>query len=223
MRIPAPPAGLVLLTIAGLAFAPPARAAGDEPDRGRPAEAPAQSAEAIQAPAAPLLPADGLPYGPLELLTLNPVDPLDRGSDLTDAGLDAAPAMPSALEEAKLAMARAAVEASRAAGTLYVIGPQPAALAPPEMQRAAKLDRLRSQPPVPMPDLAGPAGVGGGLEPLQLIGPSAPSAEELAKLETSYPATSNPAPPADPAARAETAAPAPAADPQQAQDAEVQR
>ena len=221
MRIPAPHAGLVLLTLAGFVLAPPARAAGDEPDRGRPAEAPAQSAEAIQAPAAPLLPADGLPYGPLELLTWNPVDPLDRGSDFTDAGLDAAPAAPSALEEAKLAMARAAVEASRAAGNLYVIGPQPAALAPPDIQRAAKLDRLRSQPPVPTPDLAGPAGIGGGLDPLQLVGPSAPSTEELAKLETSYPATSNPAPAA--AAKAEPAAAPASADPQQAQDAEVQR
>jgi len=222
MRVHFPPTGWCLLTLAGisLAAAQPARAAGDEPERGRPSAAPTESAEAIQAPEAPL-PFVGQPYGLLELLTLNPVDPLDRGSDFTDAGLGAAPAAPSALEATKLAMARAAIEASRTAGTLYGIGPQPAALAAPEVHRAAKLDRLRTQAPAPAPAVAGPAGIGGGLDPLQLVGPEVPTAEELAKLQQSYPATPSPAP--APVAKTEPAAAPAAGDPAQAKDAEVQR
>jgi hypothetical protein len=221
MRFPDLPTGLCLLTLAGLSLATPAAGAGDAPDRGQPAPATAQGAEAIQAPAAPLPAAPDLPYGPLQLFTLSPVEPLDRGSDFTDAGFGSAAGAPTALELAKLDMARAAIEASRAAGTLNAVGPQAAAFVSPEDQRAAKMDLLRTHTQPAMPETAGPAGVGGGLEPLQLLGPSEPTAEELAKLEQSYPATPNPA--AAPAAPAKPAAAPASGDPQQTPTAEVQR
>ncbi len=223
MRFPSLPTGLCLLTLAGicLTVALPALAAGDAPDRGQPAPAPAQGAEAIQAPAGPLPAAVDLPYGPLQLFTLSPVEPLDRGSDFTDAGFGTAAGAPNALELTKLDMALAAIEASRAAGTLYAVGPQAPAPASPEDQRAAKLDLLRTRTQPAMPETAGPSGVGGGLEPLQLMGPAEPTAEELAKLEQSYPATPNPA--ATPAAPAKPAAAPASGDPQQTPTAEVQR
>lgn len=201
--------------LVGLCLATALPALADEPDRGAPAPSTqADGAEAIQAPAPAADAAAETPFiGPLELLTLSPVDPLDRGSDFTNAGLGRGPAAPTRDEAAKLAMARAAVEASRAAGTLYAVGPRPADLGDLEALRAAKRDRLRSQAPVPTPAQADASGVGGGLAPIQLIGPAEPTAEELAKLNGALPR---------PAAPAESKpAPQPSGDP--AQKTEVQR
>lgn len=215
MRSSPPCAALRALALLGCCLAVALPAVADEPDRGAPAPSTqADSAEAIQAPAPSADAAAETPFiGPLELLTLSPVDPLDRGSDFTDAGLGRGPAAPTLDEAAKLAMARAAVEASRAAGTLYAVGPRPADLGDLDALRAAKLDRLRSQAPAPTPAQADASGVGGGLAPVQLVGPSEPTAEELAKLQGIAPR---------PAAPAESKpAPQPSGDP--AQKAEVQR
>ncbi|MBM4117313.1 hypothetical protein FJ251_06145 [bacterium] len=207
-----PCAALLRALLVGLCLAAALPALADAPDRGAPA--PATQADGAEANPAPALPADAtaeVPFiGPLELLTLSPVDPLDRGSDFTDAGLGRGLAAPTALEQSKLALARAAVEASRAAGTLYAIGPRPVDLGDIDALRAAKLDRLRSQAPVPTPAQAGASGVGGGLAPIQLIGPAEPTAEELAKLQgiaprPAVPAESEPAaqPTGDPSQKAE--------------------
>lgn len=215
MRFSPPCAALRALALLGCCLAVAVPAMADEPDRGAPAPSPqADAAEAIQAPAPSTDVAAETPFiGPLELLTLSPVDPLDRGSDFTDAGLGRGPAAPNALEQSKLALARAAIEASRAAGTLYAVGPRPADLGDLEALRAAKRDRLRSQAPAPTPAQADASGVGGGLEPIQLIGPAEPTAEELAKLQGLAPR---------PAAPAESKpAPQPSGDP--TQKAEVQR
>lgn len=215
MQSPHPCTDLWRALLVGLCLAAALPALADEPDRGAPATSTqADGAEANQAPAPAADAAAETPFiGPLELLTLSPVDPLDRGSDFTDGGLGRGPAAPTALEQSKLALARAAVEASRAAGTLYAIGPRPADLGNLDALRAAKLDRLRSQAPVPTPAEADASGVGGGLAPIQLIGPAEPTAEELAKLQGIAPR---------PAAPAESKpAPQPTGDP--AQKAEVQR
>ncbi len=140
-----------------------------------------------------------------ELQFLAPVSAEDRGSSFTDAGLGSVND-PNAIERAKLAMARAAIEASRVAGTLImpalpgpVLPPAPADIEP------IKLERYLNPAPIAVPEMAGPDGIGGGLNPIQEIGSDEPTAEELAKLQQSWPATPNSKAPAsvEPAAQAE--------------------
>jgi hypothetical protein len=175
---------IVLLLILPTAIA----ATEDAPERGR-AEVDATETTRNTAPIVDV--ATVRSEAELELLHLAPVEPEDRGSSFTDAGLGQEN-VPNVIERAKLAMARAAIEAARAAGTLNMTA-APGPLLPPAPAdiEAIKLEQLNNPAPITMPAEAGIDGVGGGLEPLQLSGPQEPSAEELAKLQQSWPATPN--------------------------------
>lgn len=159
-----------------------------------------EAVESIQAPAALAQPSGASPA--LQVRELPPVNEQDKGSSFTDGafGLPAAP--PNALELEKLALARAAVEASRQAGTLFAVEPEEDPPAPSiEEIEAAKMELLRSVQPVVLPPDPVTA-VGIEVPPVQVVGPAVPSQEEQAKL------ASNPSPYA-PAPAAE-AGPAPA-------------
>ncbi len=163
-------------------------AAEEAPERGK---AEAAATETAQAPAA-LLETTTDPDGlKLELLHLSPTELEDRGSSFTDAGLGQENA-PNIIERAKLEMARAAIEASRAAGTLNMMtAPGPVLPPAPADIEAIKLEQLSNLSPPPVPLEAGSDGIGGGLESVQLSGPQEPNAEELAKLQQNWPATPN--------------------------------
>lgn len=178
------------------------------PDQGQAEATPPQSAEAIQAPATifQTAPLDQL-QAPLELQHLTPVTPEDRGSAFTDAGLGTI-ASPNAIERAKLAMAREAIEASRAAGTLMVFGPSPMLPPAPADIDALKLEQLRQHVQPSAPAQAGADGIGGGLSPIQQTGPEAPTEAELAKLRQDWPATPNTAIPLEAKPAEAPAAPA---------------
>jgi len=153
-------------------------------------------------------PGGALPAGSPQTLILRempPVDPQDSGSFYTDAGLNRPASGPTERERVKLAMARAAVEASRAAGTLYN---QPnledAAAMAPEDAEAQKLRRLRSAP-VRVLGEDRSAGIGVEFAPVQKQGPDGLSAGELRKLSgqadetpASLPPDSPESPPIDP-------------------------
>lgn len=193
----APGRAILGLSALGLALALSLPAlASETPNRGPATETPAQSAESIQAPVmGPLLPENLRLGGPLEPVTLSPVDELDRGSTFTDAGLGLRAEgddVLNAIERAKLDMARAAVEASRAAGTLYVMGPQPGNPADLDALRAAKDALQQSMPPAAVPSTPGLSGIGAEIDPIQLVGPTELSPAELEKLNHSYPAQSAP-------------------------------
>ena len=183
--------------------------AEEAPDRGK-APDNTQPAEAIQAPALtgvipPQTPLKGAP----ELQRPIPVDPLDRGSSLTDGAAAGALIALNILERAKLDMAREAIEASRLAGTLMTPWPGPVPAPRPADIEAIKLEALRNATPQTPPAQAGADGVGGGLESVQEIGDGTPTEAELAKLQRSWPATPNtnvpelPAKPVAPAAAPE--------------------
>ncbi len=163
-------------------------AAEDAPERQK---AETTATETVQAPAA-LLETSTDPNGiKLELLYLSPTELEDRGSSFTDAGLGHVNT-PNIVERAKLDLARAAIEASIAAGTLTMMtAPGPVLPPAPADIEAIKLEALNNPTPHAIPLEAGPDGIGGGLEPQQLSGPQAPSAEELAKLQQNWPATPN--------------------------------
>jgi len=101
-------------------------------------------------------------------------DGAQRGAFLTDAsaGLPAGPL--TAGERAKMDAARAAVEASRAAGTLFVTElPDVALPATPDELQAMKMQQLAARPSFPpAPDPI--AGVGEDLKAIQLTGPRRP-------------------------------------------------
>lgn len=129
-------------------------------------------AEAIEANRTPaisveeLIPMDG---GRI-LRFLEPASEDDRGSYYSDGGLDPA-GPPNALERAKLEMARAAVEASRLAGTLYA--PAPEEIGPNFTEdeiHAIKQQRLSAMTPAQI-ESDTVAGVGEGLPSIQETGP----------------------------------------------------
>ena len=160
----------------------PAIQAADAPASIQPGSQPAgEEVEAIQAPAIPVTEIE-LPVG-FEMLPQDVVttDPNDKGSVYTDGSLNAVAGPPTALESTKLAMGRAAIEASRQAGTLQVA---PTEITPDQSgdeTEAAKLTRLATTPPAPV--LADPA-AGSGVEtpPVQQVGPVGMTSEELQKL-----------------------------------------
>ncbi len=160
----------------------PAIQAADAPASIQPGSQPAgEEVEAIQAPAIPVMETE-LPLG-LELIPHDAVitDPNDKGSVYTDGSLGAIAGPPTALESAKLAMGRAAIEASRQAGTLQVA---PTEITPDQSgdeTEAMKLTRLATTPPAPV--IADPA-AGSGVEtaPVQMVGPVGMTPEELQKL-----------------------------------------
>ena len=88
--------------------------------------------------------------GQVELITakIGPVDATDRGSVMTSGGSSETYAGPTLYETRKLEMARAAIEASRVAGTLEVIPDEtPGPSRTPEKILQEKLQRLLTQEP----------------------------------------------------------------------------
>ena len=170
---------LVLLTIDVVSVA----WAGDGPARGCVAtQRAASSDEPILAPAPPL---DWLPFpmmGELFFSTIPPTEPNDKGSILTNMGAGVAPPQPNAFESLKLQMARSAIEASRAAGTLWVVPAEMPAQDPKTDALQQKLIAVQNAPSLPLqPDPA--ACVGGSLAPLQIAGPPGLTPQERAKLD----------------------------------------
>lgn len=208
-----------ILALLALLLALPALGNDETPERGKARTEAGDSAEAIEGPAAitETLPAAQQSRGILELQQLAPVDAFDRGSSFTDAGLGREGGL-NAIERGKLDMARAAVALAEEAGTRFFYPAGPVLPPRPEDIEAMKLELLRQQQPAAPTGDTGPDGVGDGLAPVQLIGPSAPTAAELEKLDHIWPSDSNPNAPVKPAA-AEPAAPAKA----EAEQAEVQR
>jgi len=118
--------------------------------------------------------------GEITSLWINSAGGLDKGSILTDLGMRLAPARPNALESVKLEMAREAIEASRAAGTLPVdLAPAAEALPSSELRKTDATAVIPATPPKPDP----PACVG-DIPPLQLPGPGDLAPAELEKLQT---------------------------------------
>jgi len=166
----------VSLIISGVAVAQ----VGDTPLR---IPAPPPPASVSPPIAAPAWPEGWLPLSPISQLfarTLAPSGPNDKGSTWTDASdAGSAPAEPNPLELLKLEMARRAVEASRASGTLWVVFPG-AALRPATPDVEAKKLELRNAAPAdpPRPD---PSAAVGPLVPVQIPGAPGLTPGEKAK------------------------------------------
>lgn len=135
-------------------------------------------------PTLPEIPWTWQPVGPLELRFADPFGPDDKGSTYTDMG-GLGESRLTERESALLALSRAAVEASRLAGTLGVgapVGPRtPTDPATAQRLKAEAAARARVSTPVP--------GTGGPADHAQLVvdpiggSPSAPlTAAEAEKL-----------------------------------------
>ncbi|MCP4546293.1 MAG: hypothetical protein GY835_07495 [bacterium] len=107
-----------------------------------------------------------------------PAAEADRGGSYTNCGEGVAYLGPNAFERAKLAMARDAVEASRAAGTLMIQMQGPPLPQRPEDLEAIKLQALRLAQPDQLDDFS-PAGVGRNIPSVQNPGTALPNDEEL--------------------------------------------
>jgi hypothetical protein len=158
-----------------------------EPQRGRPEPAPSES-ERIQAPARADVQDDErrqVHAVPLEPRTVPADLPHHRSETLTDVGRIQAPRL-NDLEVLKLEMARAAVEASRAAGTLDA-RPVPDDLDPatPEEVEAIKLQHLEALEPQLIE--SDPAAGIGEFEPIQETGPPGLTEYETRKLNGENP------------------------------------
>jgi hypothetical protein len=149
-------------------------------------EAIQESTESIKAPPT-MLPVDESPVRYLILREISSEIPGDKGSLFTDGGEGLLPTGPTSLEQAKLDMARAAVEAARASGNIFL---RPAAdtgtlSIPPDVEKA-KLERVQTTtPPLLPPDPA--AGSGVPISPLQENGPVGLTAQEQAKIDGTIP------------------------------------
>jgi hypothetical protein len=111
------------------------------------------------------------------------------------AAPEAQPASPlTAGERAKLDQARAAIEASRLAGTLFAPLPTEPRAVPPTADPGVKISRLhRWRPATLRPDAA--AGLSPDHRPIQHVGPPGLNAVEVAKRDrTPLPRTAAPAP-----------------------------
>lgn len=156
--------------------------AGEPVSEPAPRVAVPQEAESLvfHAPSvAPDVDAPRFDVGPLAPETV-PADHEHRGGVLTNA----APALPAVTsgERAKLDAARAAVETSRAAGTLFVTHlPVETPRATPDELAAMKMQQLTARETIaPAPDPI--AGVGADLPSIQEVGPSGLTSAEEAKL-----------------------------------------
>ncbi len=132
------------------------------------------------------------------LIPIAPDGAVHRGGVMTDAGLGMPVRPATALETLKLDMARAAVEASRAAGTLYVMQlPDDTIPATEDELARMKMQQLEARRSIPSaPDPV--AGIGENLTPVQEVGPAGLSAGEEAKLRGETPTAPQGAPaPAD--------------------------
>jgi len=123
------------------------------------------------------------PSSALLLRPVPPREPADKGSEFTDAGFGLPEAGPNAIERAKLEVARQALEAARAAGTLFLL-PRPTEpldlAADRERAEALKLE-LRARPPAKLAPFL-EAGVG-PFKALQKAGRPGLTPLEQAKLE----------------------------------------
>lgn len=171
-----------LALLIALSAAPSYLLASDTPTQGPPVEVAPLAADAIQAPPGLSEPTVGSHTGEMVFATIAPADPADKGSTMTDAGRAGGSAAPTSAEEAKLALARAAIEASRAAGTLGGAAlPEPAAsVAPGDIERSkvrVMLARGASSLPI---DPASGVGVD---RAIQEFGPPEMTPAEIAKVE----------------------------------------
>ena len=162
-----------------------AEATGEEPRQGSAQTVPDQEVNANQAPSIGIEGAglSTIPtFGEQYYRALAPIAAADKGSTYTDMGLALPSVDPTSLERAKLDLARAAVEAARAAGTLYLTTPADAHHDPSVEGARAKLDLLATTPPAQLPpDPA--AAVGPTPPPVQLVGPPQLTPAEIQKLE----------------------------------------
>jgi len=144
-----------------------------------------EGTESIQLPAIEFVPASGGDGAPTPLRAAPVVDADDKGSFYTDAGGGRGPAQLTPGEEAKLAMARAAVAAAYAAGHLPMVLPEELGPALSEEEiNTAKLRLLNQPRPVDPAAPADPGLVGlENLTPVQENGPDALNEVERAKLE----------------------------------------
>lgn len=184
-------AAAVLAVLLLPAVAPAAEPVNEPP----PVAAVPQEVESLIVPAPPLgVEADAPRFDVTSLAPETvPADHEHRGGVLTNAARTL-PAV-TAVERAKLDAARAAVEASRAAGTLFVTHlPVETPRATPDELAAMKLQQLSARETVaPAPDPI--AGVGVDLPAVQEIGPAGLTPAEEAKLRGGILPLS-PAPPA---------------------------
>jgi hypothetical protein len=158
------------------AFAEPA---ADAPQQGPPQAGPTQPVDSIMAPeiAFPME-----PVTPAELFYQS-VDPKHEGekpSIYTDMSIGLTFAAPTPIEQTKLEMARAAVEAARAAGTLEVVPNGLSHTDPSPEAEQAKQAALRAPSASLPPDPA--AGSGVSIQPIQETGPSGLTPVEIQKL-----------------------------------------
>jgi len=104
--------------------------------------------------AGPAIPYSDAVDGPLFFQRFAPAEPNDRGSTFTDAGAGLPYPGPNADELQKLAMARAAIEASRNAGTLVTVGPaEIRGPTDPAVLERIKQESLRTVPESPVAPL----------------------------------------------------------------------
>jgi hypothetical protein len=170
-------------------LAPVAALASDDPVNQPPADAPAQEVERIVSPESAISMEDGVVEVDLPSLQPTPIaaDSEHRAETLTDArlGLPAGPI--TAGERSKLEMARAAIEASRAAGTLFITAlPEDTVPATEAELAAMKMQMLEARTSVP-PAADPAAGVGPNLPSVQEVGPSGLTEYEEAKLRGENP------------------------------------
>jgi hypothetical protein len=176
MRVP------LLASTALLAFTTAAVAETiEEGTYGMSAPDPAEEIQAPPAPAETEIQATLGTDGP-ELRELRPDPRYHRGGTYTDAGEETSGGL-TQYESEKLALARAAIEASHRAGTLYSTHFPEDAPAPTE-DEIDDLKRARLEGS-PAPDLSEDpiAGIGAELPALQQVGPEGLTAAELAKRD----------------------------------------
>lgn len=153
-----------------------------------------------QDPGIPLLTTDGAQAEAMIVRDAPILDPRDKGSQYTDGAYAAPRTELTTGEQAKLQMARAAVEASRANGTLPMrlpeeLGP---ALTEEEITQIKNRQLVEQRPAEIVSDPA--AGVGPDMPAVQIIGAEELNAIEQAKLD----GTPLPAGPVNPAPAPET-------------------
>jgi hypothetical protein len=175
--------------IAAMLLAPVLAFASEDPVNQPPADAPVQEIERIVSPESAIL-IDGEPVE-VEATALQST-PIEanaehRAASFTDANLGLPAGPITAGERSKLDMARAAIEASRAAGTLLVTElPEdtiPATEAELQSMKMQQLEARGSVAPAPDPF----AGIGPNIPSVQEVGPSGLSEYEQAKLRGENP------------------------------------
>jgi len=178
--------GFAVLT--AILLAPALAFASDDPVNQPPENAPVQEVERIVSPESAIPMEDGVEVE-LPSLQSMPIagDSEHRAETFTDArwGLPAGPI--TAGERSKLEMARAAIEASRAAGTLFVTAlPEDTVPATEVELQAMKMQMLEARASVP-PAADPVAGIGPSLPSVQEVGPSGLTEYEEAKLRGENP------------------------------------